>query len=54
MRIGFIGLLAIVLIVLKLTGNIALSWAWVLSPIWITFILLTIIVFLAAFAESRR
>lgn len=34
--IGFVGLLTIVFIVLKLTGNIAWSWWWVLSPLWIT------------------
>lgn len=33
--IGFCGLLCIVFIVLKLTGNIDWSWWWVLSPIWI-------------------
>jgi hypothetical protein len=33
--IGFVGLLTIVFIVLKLTGVIAWSWVWVLSPIWI-------------------
>ncbi|KKN24611.1 hypothetical protein LCGC14_0892940 [marine sediment metagenome] len=33
--IGFVGLLTIVLIVLKLTEHIAWSWWWVLSPIWI-------------------
>ena len=33
--IGFCGLLAIVFIALKLTGYIAWSWLWVLSPIWI-------------------
>lgn len=33
--ISFSGLLAIVFIVLKLTGTITWSWAWVLSPIWI-------------------
>jgi len=32
--IGFTGLLAIVFIVLKLTGNISWSWWWVLSPLW--------------------
>ena len=32
--IGFAGLLGIVFIVLKLTGVIAWSWLWVLSPIW--------------------
>lgn len=34
--IGFSGLLTIVFIVLKLTGYIAWSWWWVLSPLWIT------------------
>ncbi len=37
--IGFSGLLTIVFIALKLTGNIDWSWAWVLSPIWISVIL---------------
>lgn len=33
--VGFCGLLAIVFIVLKLTGVITWSWLWVLAPIWI-------------------
>jgi hypothetical protein len=37
--IGFTGLLTIVFIVLKLTHVIAWSWWWVLSPLWIGFIL---------------
>jgi membrane protein YdbS with pleckstrin-like domain len=32
--IGFIGLLAIVFIVLKLTGYISWSWWMVTSPLW--------------------
>ena len=32
--IGFVGLLTILFIALKLTGYIAWSWVWVLSPIW--------------------
>lgn len=35
-QIGFPGLLALVFIVLKLTGHIAWSWWWVLSPLWIS------------------
>jgi len=35
--IGFVGLLTIVFIVLKLVGTITWSWWWVLSPIWISF-----------------
>lgn len=34
--IGFVGLLTILFIGLKLTGYIDWSWWWVLSPIWIT------------------
>jgi hypothetical protein len=34
--IGFVGLLTILFIALKLTGYIAWSWIWVLSPIWIS------------------
>jgi hypothetical protein len=37
--IGFIGLLAIAFIVLKLTENIMWSWVWVLAPIWIPLII---------------
>ncbi len=33
--IGFCGLLTILFIGLKLTGHIAWSWVWVLSPLWI-------------------
>jgi hypothetical protein len=34
--ISFVGLLTLVFITLKLTGFIAWSWWWVLSPIWIS------------------
>ena len=42
--LGCFSVLAIIFIVLKLVGTIAWSWWWVLSPIWIPFV---IIVFLA-------
>jgi hypothetical protein len=42
--IGFTGLLTIVFIVLKLIGKISWSWWWVLSPIWIGFLLAMLIV----------
>ena len=38
--IGFIGLLTIAFIVLKLTGFITWSWWWVLSPPWITLLVI--------------
>lgn len=37
--IGFVGLLTIAFIVLKLTNVIKWSWLWVLSPLWISFLL---------------
>ena len=47
--IGFVGLLTIVFIVLKLTHVIAWSWFWVLSPILFALfiiVVLTLILFL--------
>lgn len=41
--IGFAGLLTIVFITLKLTGVIAWSWLWVLSPLWISFLIALLI-----------
>lgn len=37
--IGFAGLLTIVFITLKLIGKIDWSWWWVLSPLWISALL---------------
>ena len=44
--IGFVGVLTIVFIVLKLLHLIEWSWLWVLSPIWITAALVGVILFL--------
>jgi len=33
--ISMFGLLTVLLIILKLTGNITISWWWVFAPIWI-------------------
>jgi hypothetical protein len=38
--IGLSGVLFIVFLVLKLTGNIDWSWWWVTSPLWIPIVLL--------------
>ena len=42
--IGFVGLLTIVFITLKLIGIINWSWLWVLSPIWISIVLAMVLV----------
>lgn len=41
--VGFAGLLTILFIALKLTGVIAWSWLWVLSPLWITAVAVIVI-----------
>lgn len=46
--IGFAGLLTIAFIVLKLCGVIAWSWWWVLSPVWITAIIVVVFVIVIA------
>lgn len=51
--IGFVGLLTIVFITLKLTGFIAWSWWWVLSPIWITVSVIVLILLIYAIYLSR-
>lgn len=45
--IGFTGLLTIAFIVLKLLDVISWSWFWVLSPIWISCGIVTIILLVA-------
>jgi hypothetical protein len=59
--IGFVGLLTIVFITLKLTGYIDWSWWWVWSPIWVTvgvilaiFVVIIIAAVLDVFAKNRR
>ena len=47
--VGLTGILFIVFLVLKLTGNIDWSWWWVTSPLWIPiafFFTILILVFL--------
>lgn len=53
--IGFCGVLAIVFITLKLTGNIFWNWWWVLSPLWAPFaFVLFVIVIAAAIATFKE
>ena len=55
--IGFAGLLAILFIGLKLTGHIDWSWWWVMSPIWISAIvvvLILIVVGIVLWVAERR
>lgn len=53
--IGFAGLLAIVFITLKLTGYIAWSWWWVLSPLWIPLaFVVTILLFVTIVGAATK
>lgn len=51
--IGFVGLLTIAFIVLKLLGIITWSWVWVLSPIWIDAILVIVLLVVVFFMYRR-
>ena len=42
--IGFIGMLQLLFIGLKLTGSIDWGWLWVLAPVWIPIIMILIII----------
>lgn len=44
--IGFAGALTLIFIVLKLCGVIEWGWLWVLSPIWITILIVIVAVIL--------
>lgn len=52
--IGFVGLLTILFIALKLTGYIAWSWWWVLSPIWICTLLVLAVILGAVYLGMRK
>lgn len=40
---GFLGLLTLIFITLKLCGVITWSWLWILSPLWIPLGLMVIV-----------
>lgn len=55
--IGFLGLLTIVFIVLKLCNVIAWSWWWVLSPVWLPIVIvcgLFIVSIVVKTTEARK
>ena len=47
--IGFTGLLTIAFIILKLCKVINWTWLWVLSPLWISCIIIVILIILDIF-----
>ncbi len=52
--IGFIGLLTVLFVALKLTGFIGWSWWWVLSPLWITSLLAVVGIFIFVMFMSKK
>lgn len=50
---GILELLLVVFIVLKLTGFIAWSWWWVLSPIWLVALFWGFIAFCCVIVGAR-
>lgn len=51
---GFYRVLTIVFIVLKLTDVINWSWLWVLSPLWIEFIMILILVVIIELFQNNN
>ena len=45
--LGFVGVLTIVFVVLKITKVLCWSWWWVLAPVWVSAIIIIIITILA-------
>ncbi len=52
--VGFMGLLQVAFIVLKLVGVISWSWGLVLLPIWIGVFLLLCVIVIAVLAAKNR
>jgi hypothetical protein len=52
--VGFVGLLTIVFIALKLIGIIDWSWWWVVSPIWIVALFVVFLIVLSLFGLFRK
>lgn len=52
--IGFIGLLQIAFIVMKLCKVITWSWLWVMSPLWISAVLLLVLIVIYKVLVAQR
>ena len=52
--IGFTGALQVAFIALKLCKVINWSWFWVLSPLWISAVLLFVLIVILAVLERRE
>ena len=55
--VGFLGLLALIFITLKITGFINWSWLWVLAPIWgvpALAVVLTLVIFIKELIKIKK
>jgi len=52
--VGFLGLLQLAFIVLKLVGVIEWSWLWVLTPIWLPLLIIIIMVVIVTIKSWRK
>jgi Flp pilus assembly protein TadB len=52
--VSFMGLLTILFIALKLTNFIDWSWWWVLSPMWLSAVILVFAVLLLVFIRKSK
>ncbi len=52
--VGFIDLLTVLFVGLKLTGHISWSWWWVFSPLWIPFLIVVILLIVYRYHANRR
>ena len=50
--VGFLGLLTLLFIALKLTSVIAWSWLWVLAPFWIPLALAVVVLIGALIVQA--
>lgn len=53
MKIGPLTLLCLILIALKLSGHIAWSWWWVMSPMWAPFLVVGVLATVVYWAEKK-
>jgi hypothetical protein len=54
LTVAFSGLLTVAFIVLKLCGVINWSWWWVLSPIWISMLLILLILLIVVIVSVMK
>ena len=52
--IGFVGLLQIVFIILRLCKVIAWKWIWVLAPAWISCALVAVVILVAIIVACAK